>query len=323
VRDRSLLIGSLTVVLAASGFGLLGPVARFAYDAGLEPLSFVAWRAGFGTVVVALYSGWRIARGRAFVAPWRLRPGEQASLVVIIASGVFLNVAMFYAFGLTTVALALLGFYTYPALVAVVAVLRRHEPLDAVRVGALALALGGMVLVVAGGLDPASGVRVEPLGIGLALVAALAQVTFVTVSRSGYDSIPTEQAIGWILAATAVICVALAVVTGGTTALLAPLRSNDALSLAVVAGVLAAGIPSVLFLTGIRSIGGTRTGILMLIEPVVGVALAAVLLAEAIRPIQVLGGVAILGAALLVQRSAPGTRLAAANSPQFVGGADQ
>jgi drug/metabolite transporter (DMT)-like permease len=61
----------------------------------------------------------------------------------------------------------------------------------------------------------------------------------------------------------------------------------------------------------------------MLIEPVVGVALAAVLLAEAIRPVQVLGGVAILGAALLVQRSAPGTRLAAANSPQFVGGADQ
>jgi drug/metabolite transporter (DMT)-like permease len=164
---------------------------------------------------------------------------------------------------------------------------------------------------------------VEPLGIGLALVAALAQVTFVTVSRSGYDSIPTEQAIGWILAATAVICVVLAVVTGGTTALLAPLRSNDALSLAVVAGVLAAGIPSVLFQTGIRSIGGTRTGILMLIEPVVGVALAAVLLAEAIRPIQVLGGVAVLGAALLVQRSAPGTRLGPASSPQFVTGVDR
>jgi len=323
VRDRSLLIGSLTVALAASGFGLLGPVARFAYDAGLEPLSFVAWRAGFGTAIVALYAGWRIARGRGFVAPWRLRPGEQASLAVIIATGVILNVAMFYAFGLTTVALALLGFYTYPALVAVVAVARRHEALDAARIGALALALGGMVLVVAGGLDPVSGVRVDPLGIGLALVAALAQVTFVTVSRSGYDSIPTEQAIGWILAATAVICVALALVTGGATALSAPLRSTDALSLAVVAGVLGAGIPSVLFLTGIRSIGGTRTGILMLIEPVVGVALAALLLAEAIRPIQVLGGVAILGAALLVQRSSPATRLSPANSPQFVGGVDQ
>jgi len=53
VQDRSLLIGSATVVVAAAGFGLLGPVARFAYEAGLQPLSFVAWRGLFGTLVVA------------------------------------------------------------------------------------------------------------------------------------------------------------------------------------------------------------------------------------------------------------------------------
>ena len=41
-------------------------------------------------------------------------------------------------------------------------------------------------------------------------------------------------------------------------------------------GLFAAAIPSILFLTGIRLIGGTRAGILMLFEPVVGVALAAV-----------------------------------------------
>jgi hypothetical protein len=42
----------------------------------------------------------------------------------------------------------------------------------------------------------------------------------------------------------------------------------------------------------------------MLFEPVVGVVLAAWLLGEGLAPIQVLGGLAILAAALILQRSA-------------------
>ena len=41
----------------------------------------------------------------------------------------------------------------------------------------------------------------------------------------------------------------------------------------------------------------------MLFEPVVGVALAALLLHEGLAPIQVAGGVAILAAAVILQRS--------------------
>ena len=61
-----------------------------------------------------------------------------------------------------------------------------------------------------------------------------------------------------------------------------------------------------MFLVGIRAIGGTRAGILMLVEPLVGVTLAALLLGEALAPIQAFGGAAILIAAVLVQRNPPG-----------------
>jgi drug/metabolite transporter (DMT)-like permease len=68
-----------------------------------------------------------------------------------------------------------------------------------------------------------------------------------------------------------------------------------------------------LFLTGIRLVGGTGAGIIMLFEPVVGVALAAWLLGEGLAPIQVVGGLSILAAALILQRAAPpGARLVAA-----------
>lgn len=305
MRDRHLLLGTVTVLAAACGFALLGPLARFAYDAGLEPFSFVAWRALFGTLVVAAYAAFRIGRGRAFVAPWRLPPRQAALLGVAVATSIVLNVASFVAFGRTTIALVLLGFYTYPAFVAIVAVALRHEALDGTRLGALALSLAGMLLVVAGGLDPSSGFRPDALGIGLAFVAALAQTVFVTISRTGYPAIPTEQAMGWILGATMAAAAAISLAIGTGQQLVLPTVAVDALGLTVIAGVIAAGIPSVLFLTGIRSIGGTRTGILMLFEPVVGVLLAAAWLDEQVRPIQVLGGVAILGAAVLLQRSSP------------------
>jgi drug/metabolite transporter (DMT)-like permease len=303
VRDRSLLFGSATVVAAAAGFGLLGPVARFAYGTGLEPLSFVAWRALFATLIVAVFVAWRLGRRDRFVAPWRLPGRQQAALLTAGITSITLNVAMFAAFERTTVALVLLAFYTYPALVAVVAVWRGVEPLDGVRTAALVLALGGMVLVVAGGLDPSGELRLDFLGIGLALVAALSQTIFVTISRSGYSGISTDQAMGWIMAATMVTCIGLAIAAGSGASLAVPLTSGEALGLSALGGTLAAGIPSILFLRGIRTIGGTRTGILMLFEPVVGVVLAAVLLKEALAPIQLAGGACILAAAVLLQRS--------------------
>lgn len=316
MRERPVLIGSLTVIAAAAGFGLLGPLARFAYDAGLGPISFVAWRAGIGTLVVAGYAAWRIRHGRALVLPWRIPVRQRPALAVAGLMGLILNVAMFFAFERSTIAIVLLAFYTYPALVAVVAVARGHERLDTVRVMALVMALGGMVLVVLGGLDPAAGVRVDLIGIGLALLAALSQTTFVTISRAGYASMPTEQVMAWILGISVVSSVVLAAATGEATELARPLQSGTALWLAIIAGALGAGIPGILFLTGIRTIGGTRTGILMLFEPIVGVALAAALLDERIVPIQALGGVAILGAAILLQRSAPdSTIIGPAGSP--------
>lgn len=303
MRDRSFLTGSVAVIVAATGFGMLGVLARTAYDAGFEPFSFVAWRALFGTAVVAAFVAWRLRRGATRIRLSRLPRSQQVALGITALTGLGLNLAMFFAFDLTTVALVLLGFYTYPAMIAAVAAIRGQEPLDGTRLAALGLATVGMLLVVVGGLDPAGGIVLHPLGLALAVAAAICQTIFVVVSRNGFASVPVDQAMAWILAFTAVSAAVAALVAGQGASLGVPLGAPDALALAVFTGVVAAGIPSTLFLVGIRLIGGTRAGILMLLEPVVGVVLAAALLQELLLPIQVAGGMAVLGAALLLQRS--------------------
>ena len=317
MTDRSLLAGSLLVVLAASGFGVLGPLARFAYEAGFDPVSFVAWRAMFGVLVIVLVVLWRRTRGVAIVNPARLPRTDAVSLLVAGLSGLTLNIAMFAAFGLGSIAVVLLAFYVYPAFVAALAVALGHERLDGTRVLALGLALGGVALVVLGGLDP-GGVPIQPLAIVLGLGAAGFQTVFVTRSRGHFGSVPADQAMGWIIGVAAVGAVGLAFATGGNVA--APFGGPQPFSIAAVAGIVGAGIPSTLFLRGIRSIGGTRTGILMLIEPVVGVALAALVLHETLLPIQVVGGAAILGAAVLLQRTAkPGEQVEPLGVPSAEG----
>jgi drug/metabolite transporter (DMT)-like permease len=102
------------------------------------------------------------------------------------------------------------------------------------------------------------------------------------------------------------------ILTGGPGDLTLPFGSPSLLGLLIVVGIFAASVPSFLFLAGIRELGAVRTGILMLAEPVVGVSLAAIFLAEAVAPLQALGGITILVAAAIVQRD---TRRAGTPAP--------
>jgi len=287
---------------------MLGPLSRFAYEAGMEPGAFVAWRALVGLIGLGLYVAWRVRRGATKLVRFRdLTWRTRTMLLVAALVGFTLNLAMFIAFDRITVALALLGFYTYPAMVAAVNVTLGRERLDRTRSVALALAILGMIAVVASQLDPDGGIRLDAIGVGLALGAAVSQTVFVVISRDGFPEVPTDQATLVVLLVTVGCSIGLAVLTGSAASIAYPLSTPSVLPLLVFTGIFAAAIPSLGFLTGIRTIGGTRAGILMLFEPVVGVALAAWLLGEALVPIQAVGAGAILAAAVVLQRTARGS----------------
>ncbi|MDP9483387.1 MAG: DMT family transporter, partial [Chloroflexota bacterium] len=183
-----------------------------------------------------------------------------------------------------------------------VVLIERRRP-DRVQLAALAMATLGMAIVVLGGIDPATGLTFDPLGLVLALVAAVLQTVFVLVSRHGFAVVPIDQASFVVLAGGSLGFLAIALLTGTGPAVLSPISNPVAWPYLVAGGVLGAGIPTTLFLLGIRWIGGVRSGILALLEPVVGALLAAIVLNESLRPIQLLGGALVLGAAFLLQRA--------------------
>lgn len=67
----------------------------------------------------------------------------------------------------------------------------------------------------------------------------------------------------------------------------------------ILAATIGLAIPTTAILAGFRRLGPTRASILMLLEPVVAVLLAALLLAERPAPLQLLGGLLVLAGSLM------------------------
>ena len=301
---RSPLLGSLIVVLGACGFATLGVLSRTTYDLGLTPMGFVTWRSGIAALAMVALVAIGLRRGGRLVG-WRsLDPRDRVALGVAALAGASLDVTMFFAFERVPVAIVLLCFYLFPAMVAAASALLGWERLDRNRGIALLIALGGMVAVVIGGSGAGAVGGLDPLGVLLAIGSGVSQTVFVLVARRGYRQVPTEQAVGIVLTVSTLVAVLIALATGVAGSIWLPLSSPDLLTLVLVAGLFGAGIPSFLFLAGIRWIGGVRAGILMLVQAPIGVALAALFLDETVGIVQIAGGLAILGAAIIIQRSA-------------------
>jgi DME family drug/metabolite transporter len=313
------LVGAAVVVIAAACFGTLGPITRFASDAGVGSLALATWRAAIGGACMVAFIAARVATGaRPMVSVRGVPVRDRWYTVGAAIANTVLNLAIFVAFVRIKIALALLVFYLYPALVALGSVLWFGERLDRTRWAALGISLVGMVLVVAGAGDLGA---LDAVGIGLAFVAALSQMFYVLAARHGFAAVPGPQAAGATMLMATAFYLVIAALTGQLAVLGEPIASSAALWPVLVAGVVGAGVPTVLYILGIRLIGPPRAAILAMVEPLTGVTLAAILLGEQPTILQAIGGVLILSAGALLQlgggsgRGATGEHEAVATEP--------
>ena len=297
-------LGILLVALGAALFGTLSYIARQAAGAGIEALSFVAWRGFVATtvlLVVTFILGTRARGVSRWPNPFVLGRDRRIALVLAALCGAALNIATFAAFLLTTVAIALICFYTYPAIVTILAVPLYGERLDRVRIGALVLSSTGLVMVVLAPLAGSTDVVLNPLGVALALFAALCQAAFFLISGRGWSPMPNLHVSTFTIAAALFLSLPLTLLAGQGADLLVPFQQPGAWIWILAGAITGAAIPTTAFITGIGLIGPSRAAILMTIEPLVGVSIAAFLLGEEPSVIQIVGGAAVLVAAAILQ----------------------
>jgi drug/metabolite transporter (DMT)-like permease len=293
-------LGASLVVLAAVCFATLGPTSRFAYSAGVDALTLVTWRAVIGGLVVVVIALILARFGQVVARPFREIPRRQLGMNVFAGlTNALLNLTVLFAITRISVGLALLVFYTYPAMVAVVSTVLFKERLDGTRWAALGISFIGLVLVLIGAGQVG---QLDALGVALAFAGGVCQVVYALTARHGFPAVPSPQAGGVTFVVAAAAYLLGAVVVGNLAALNAPLASSAAFLPVLWAGIIGAGIPTMAWIMGIRLLGAPRAAIISTLEPVVGVLLAAILLSEVPTPLQIVGGAFIVVAAIVVQR---------------------
>jgi drug/metabolite transporter, DME family len=232
----------------------------------------------------------------------RLSASRKRALLIGGICGALLNIAMFAAFQRMSIAVALVCFYTFPALVTLAAVPLYGERLEPRRLAALGLSITGLLLVLlAPLLQSGSGLAIDGLGVTLALFAAICQTAWFLIAGRGFRPLTAIDVSLWLLGSALLIAVALGLAIGSGAGLLLPGTQPRLWPWIIAGGVTGAAIPTTAFMAGIARIGPSRTAILMTFEPVVGVSLATLLLGERPLAIQLVGGICVVAAAALLQ----------------------
>jgi drug/metabolite transporter (DMT)-like permease len=291
--------GVLYAIAAGVALGTLGPVSNLAYAAGMSSATFAAMRATIGAVVIVGFI--RATRHRT-VPLSKLGNRDRLLLGLTATAQALLSLSLFAAYGAMPVASVLAVYFCYPLLVAAASIALGRERLTVSRGLGLVVALTGLIAVLLGGAN--AGVDISIAGIAFAAVAAMCQAGYLVMSRSGYSRLPSEQASGVILGGAAVLIWLVALPSLFAAGALTWIGSPTAWLAVGVAGILGAAVAKVFVLRAVRRVGGTRASVLMLSEPLAGVALAAVLLGQGLTLWQGLGGVGVLIGAVLAQRPA-------------------
>jgi len=276
--------GALLCLVAAGSFALQPILVRLAFDGGAGVASVGAIRFALAALVLGL-----LARRAIAAAPVRmlLAPFLLGLTIYGLETGLF-----FASLERIDVSLASLLMCSYPALVVAGAVLLRRERASRRRGAALAVALVGVALVLAGGVGGA----IDPVGIGLALGAAIAYAAYVLIS-DGLLRTTEPLVLATMLCAGAAVAFALA---GGATGSLEAPRPATLLVVAAIA-LVATVLPIAAFLGGVHRIGPSRATILGTVEPPVTIALSALVFGERLGVVQLVGAALVVSAIVILQ----------------------
>ena len=277
------LTGIILVAISAAAFGTLGILGRYAYADGMDALTIMALRFSLAALVLlALLAARRepLPRGR--------------SLMLLVGMGAigyvgqafcYLTALKYASPGLVTLLL-----YLYPVFVAILSAIFLHEPITRRKALILGVAVVGLALTA----GPAGG---QWVGVVLAISAAVIYSVYILVGAGVMRRVSATRSSAVIFTSAGAMSCLLMGING-------PHPPATASGWAVIGAmvIIATVVPVVAFLAGLARIGPTNAAMISTLEPVVAVALSALLLGETLQPVTLLGGALILVAVLLLAR---------------------
>jgi drug/metabolite transporter (DMT)-like permease len=264
-------------------FGITVVIGRHLATAGFGATTVLGVRFGIAGAVLVMIL---VAR-RQPVLP---APGERLRAVLLGVVGYAFESTLFFM-GLergTAAAVALL-FYAYPAIVTVIEAASRRAVPPRRSLAALALAGAGTAMVVGTG----GSVTITTTGAFCALGSAVSFALYLIVSHATVHRTDSLTLSAWVALGASLSFLARGVVGSDL------MQPGSQWPVMILNGAATAAAFTFMF-AGLRRIGPSRTSVIMTLEALCAVVLAAVFLGEQMRALQLIGGAGILGATILI-----------------------
>ncbi|HNY65133.1 MAG TPA: EamA family transporter [Deltaproteobacteria bacterium] len=282
--------GYLSVVCAALLWASCGTAGKALFNDGMDPLVLVQTRATFAPfILIVVLLVWK---------PSLLKIGVHDIPRYMLLGGVFtalMQLAYFMAISRIQVASAVLIQYLAPVLVAGYSMTFWKERVTPGKLASLLLSIAGCFLVVGGyNLELVSMNRAGILWAFLSAVAfALTTLLSEKMMQRHHTLTSLAYGLGFAACTLNIVHTPLSIFTGTYTS-----GQWAALAYIVVFGTLA---PFGLYLAGVNYIRSTRTIITATLEPISAAFMAFFLLGEALSPLQITGGIAVIAAVVILQ----------------------
>jgi drug/metabolite transporter (DMT)-like permease len=278
--------GALLVLASAVAFGVMPIFGKLAFEAGVGVATLLFVRFAIAAPVL-----WAAVAVRSALP--RAGRGVVLRALALGAVGYAMQAGLYFlALQRMDASVLSLILYSYPALVTGAAILLGRESANRRRLVALVTASGGLVLVLAG----AGAGDFDLAGAAFGVGAALTYTTYILVSdgvASKLDALPLAA----LVSTGAGFSLGVVAVATGTLDLGFEPAGWLWLGLAAIVSTVGA---VVLFFSGMSRVGASTAAILSTLEPPVTVGLVFVTFGEALGFVQILGALAVLGAAVIV-----------------------
>ena len=229
--------------------------------------------------------------GRKPLSGHAIRP--MLALLILSGAAISINwIFLFQAYKYTTVPIATLSYYFAPVLIILISPLLFKERLTAIRLLCVLLATFGLGLILLGG-QMGQETGAVPVGVGFGLLAAIFYAAVVILNKflqglSGHETTLIQ------LTAAALVLGLYITLTGGFH--LNAMTASSWLMVAVV-GILHTGVAFLLFFSAIPQLSSQSLALFSYVDPISAMIFSALFLHELLTPLQLAGGILILGAA--------------------------
>lgn len=216
----------------------------------------------------------------------------KANALLLILSGIALGgnwIFLYQSYDHTSLANATLGYYFAPVFVMILSPVVLREHLSIKKIGCVVVAIIGMVLIVGEGVSTSD--SDDLLGLIFGLIAAAFYAALLLLNKFIKEMSKLELTIIQ-LGTTALLLMPYVFLTEGFGIFE---LSSASIPFILILGIVNTGIGFWLFFSGMENLKGQSIAMLSYVDPFVAILISAMILQEQMTPVQLFGGLLLLG----------------------------